>query len=45
MASSYKALKEGFVSNLSGGTIFEINKVTALAPVRHALPLDAGLLR
>lgn len=39
MANSYKALKEGFVSNLTGGTIFEINKVTALAPVRRTLLL------
>lgn len=34
MAQSYKALKEGFVSNLSGGEVSEINKVTAVAPVR-----------
>ncbi|KAI9744591.1 MAG: Glucosaminyl phosphatidylinositol (GlcN-PI) nositol acylation protein [Claussenomyces sp. TS43310] len=29
---SYKALKEDFVSNLTGGTITEINYVTAVAP-------------
>ncbi|EPQ62989.1 Bgt-2379 [Blumeria graminis f. sp. tritici] len=29
----YKALKEDFVSNLTGGTISEINYVTAVAPV------------
>lgn len=29
----YKAEKEAFVSNLAGGTITEINYVTALAPV------------
>ncbi len=34
MAQSYKALKEGFVSNLSGGNVSEINYVTAVAPVR-----------
>jgi phosphatidylinositol glycan class W len=33
MANSYKTLKEDFVSNLAGGSIFEINNVTALAPV------------
>lgn len=33
MPQSYKTLKEDFVSNLSGGTVFEINWVTAVAPV------------
>ena len=33
MAHSYKALKEEFVSNLSGGGIAEINLVTLVAPV------------
>jgi glucosaminylphosphatidylinositol acyltransferase len=33
-AASYKARKEDFVSNLSGGSVFEINLVTAIAPVR-----------
>ncbi|PVH72712.1 acyltransferase activity [Cadophora sp. DSE1049] len=32
MAASYKALKEDFVSNLTGGEISEINYVTAVAP-------------
>ncbi|KAL8947643.1 MAG: hypothetical protein Q9222_006100 [Ikaeria aurantiellina] len=32
MAQSYKTLKEDFVSNLSGGSIWEINYVTAVAP-------------
>ncbi|KAH6711860.1 GWT1-domain-containing protein [Leptodontidium sp. MPI-SDFR-AT-0119] len=32
MAASYKALKEDFVSNLTGGEIGEINYVTAVAP-------------
>ncbi|KAL8897906.1 MAG: hypothetical protein Q9207_006970 [Kuettlingeria erythrocarpa] len=32
MAQSYKSLKEDFVSNLSGGSIWEINHVTAVAP-------------
>ncbi|KAK2627411.1 hypothetical protein QTJ16_003377 [Diplocarpon rosae] len=33
MAASYKALKEDFVSNLTGGEISEINYVTAVAPL------------
>ena len=33
MTQSYKALKEGFVSNLSGGDVSEINLVTVVAPV------------
>lgn len=32
-ATSYKQLKEDFVSNLSGGTVTEISKVTVVAPV------------
>ncbi|RKF63068.1 GPI-anchored wall transfer protein 1 [Erysiphe neolycopersici] len=32
-AASYKVLKEDFVSNLTGGSISEINYVTAVAPV------------
>ncbi|KAL8680515.1 MAG: hypothetical protein Q9186_003314 [Xanthomendoza sp. 1 TL-2023] len=32
MAQNYKSLKEDFVSNLSGGGIWEINYVTAVAP-------------
>jgi phosphatidylinositol glycan class W len=34
-AASYKTLKEDFVSNLSGGSISEINYVTAVGPVRY----------
>ena len=33
MSNSYKALKEEFVSNLSGGSISEVNIVTSVAPV------------
>lgn len=33
MANAYKNLKEQFVSNHSGGSILEINLVTAIAPV------------
>ena len=33
MSQSYKTLKEDFVSNLSGGSVSEINLVTAVAPV------------
>ncbi|KAI0468433.1 GPI-anchored wall transfer protein 1 [Xylaria cf. heliscus] len=36
-ATSYKQLKEDFVSNLSGGTISEINYVTAVGPVAFIL--------
>lgn len=32
-AASYKKLKEDFVSNLSGGTVSEINYVTLVAAV------------
>lgn len=31
---SYKQLKEDFVSNLSGGSVGEINLVISIAPVR-----------
>lgn len=37
MAASYKALKEDFVSNLTGGEIGEINHVTAVAPAAVVL--------
>lgn len=37
MAQSYKTLKENFVSNLSGGTVSEINLVTAVAPAAYLL--------
>ncbi|KAL9068340.1 MAG: hypothetical protein Q9161_006263 [Pseudevernia consocians] len=37
MAQSYKTLKENFVSNLSGGTVSEINWVTAVAPAAYVL--------
>ncbi|KAI0861152.1 GPI-anchored wall transfer protein 1 [Xylaria cubensis] len=36
-ATSYKQLKEDFVSNLSGGPISEINYVTAVGPVAFVL--------
>jgi hypothetical protein len=39
MTASYKSLKEDFVSGLTGGSIREINFVTAAAPVRFLLPL------
>lgn len=38
MEQSYKSMKEDFVSNLSGGTIGEINQVTAVAPVSAIWP-------
>ena len=37
MSQSYKALKEDFVSNLSGGDIHEVSLVTAIAPVYSSL--------
>jgi hypothetical protein len=44
--SSYKQLKEDFVSNLSGGSINEILSVTAVAPVspRHQHSLSIVVL-
>lgn len=33
MTKNYKALKEDFVSGLTGGEVSEINYVTAVAPV------------
>ena len=36
-AADYKARKEAFVSDLSGGSITEINLVTFVAPVRALL--------
>ncbi|KAI0169954.1 GPI-anchored wall transfer protein 1 [Hypoxylon sp. FL1284] len=36
-ATSYKQMKEDFVSNLSGGTIAEINYVTSIGPVAFVL--------
>jgi len=38
MAQDYKTLKENFVSNLSGGSVLEINYVTAVAPVSIPKP-------
>jgi hypothetical protein len=32
-SNNYKALKESFVSNLSGGSIWEINEVSLVLPV------------
>ncbi|KAI0007602.1 GPI-anchored wall transfer protein 1 [Xylariaceae sp. FL0662B] len=36
-ATSYKQLKEDFVSNLSGGSVTEINAVTAVGPIAFVL--------
>lgn len=33
LRASYKKQKEAFVSNLNGGTLWEINNVTLVAPV------------
>jgi hypothetical protein len=38
--TSYKQLKEDFVSGLTGGSVTEINYVTAVAPVRPLRPLS-----
>lgn len=35
MATDYKTLKEAFVSNLTGSTVWEVNKVTLVAPVGY----------
>jgi hypothetical protein len=37
---NYKHLKEAHVSNLSGGTIWEINEVTLVLPVRNSVHRD-----
>ncbi|KAL9129971.1 MAG: hypothetical protein Q9217_001729 [Psora testacea] len=37
MSQSYKQLKEDFVSGLTGGSISEINYVTAVAPIAYLL--------
>lgn len=40
LRASYKKQKEAFVSNLNGGTLWEINNVTLVAPVcltRHEI--------
>lgn len=44
MAASYKSLKEDFVSGLVGGSIWEINYVTAVAPVSDLLLFQVSLL-
>ena len=45
MAQSYKTLKEEFVSDLLGGSVSEINYVTAVAPVSTAMsPRPAKLM-
>lgn len=44
MAQSYKSLKENFVSNLSGGSIWEINYITAVAPVCLARITESTML-
>jgi phosphatidylinositol glycan class W len=41
---TYKLRKEAFVSNLTGGTITEINYITAIAPVRVDCYLDRMFL-
>lgn len=43
MAQSLKNLKQDFVSNLTGGTINEINLVTAVAPVIFPLAASCSL--
>lgn len=40
MDPSYKARKEAFVSNLAGGSVWEINAVTLVAPVCTPWALD-----
>jgi len=42
-AASYKSQKEAFVSGLTGGSISEINFVTAVAPV--SLLLVSSVIR
>lgn len=44
MDPSYKARKEAFVSNLTGSSIWEINAVTLVAPVRTSTKPLALLL-
>jgi len=42
MDKDYKARKEAFVSDLTGGDIMEINLVTLVAPVSVNCPLLLG---
>lgn len=44
-ANGYKAQKEAFVSNLTGGSVWEINTVTLVAPVSSASLQVDRLLR
>ena len=45
MDAKYKALKEDFVSNLSGGSVWDINLVTLVAPVSTTFVFDSNRFR
>jgi hypothetical protein len=44
-SNNYKALKESFVSNLSGGSVWEINEVSLVLPVSLVAIFHSSTLR
>lgn len=41
---SYKKLREAFVSDHYGGSVWEINQITLIAPVSFSMPLHGSIL-
>jgi len=42
-ADGYKAVREAFVSGHIGGSLWEINQVTMIAPVSQNINIQLGL--